>query len=204
MLIPHDTLLGMNREARQEHPEMRSDLYWVTRWGGVGGRTSSSFNGESVRNHALRLLHEAVAGPLLVRLQPPLDRLPLFNGFPLPPHQVRVGREVRKRSTENKMKVYAHGSLRWWVARVLMEEAIRIGDLTYPLKSSIEEKLCILMKSFSSSRSFLTRPYPCIITPVHTWGRCSSNVCDLERLFKRKIINTYTPIFWVRIVLCCW
>lgn len=40
---------------------------------------------------------------------------------------------------------------------------------TYPLKSSMDEKLWSFMKSLSSAQSFFTRPYPCIITPVHTW-----------------------------------
>lgn len=57
----------------------------------------------------------------------------------------------------------------------LINDIITISETNeayYPLKSSIEEKLCFLIKFFNSSQSFFTRPYPCIITPVHTCQLC--------------------------------
>lgn len=51
----------------------------------------------SVGNHTLSLFNKAIASPIFIRLQTFLHSFPLLDCFPLPPNQIRVGREIWKR-----------------------------------------------------------------------------------------------------------
>ena len=53
----------------------------------------------SVWNHTLSFLNKAIACPVFIRLQTLLHSFSLLDCFPLPPNQIRVGREIWKRSS---------------------------------------------------------------------------------------------------------
>ena len=142
----------------------------------------------SVRNHALSLFDKPISGPFFVRLQTFPDCFPLLNCFLLPSHQISVSRKILKRSPGKSTK--KRSRIQFITLEILSficrTENCIVENSAYPLKSSIDEKLCTFMKSFSSVQSFLTKPYPCIITPVQT---CNQNSMSYGRVNTNKTFN---------------
>lgn len=65
-------------------------------------QTAVSLTAILIRDHALSFFNKAISRPVFIGLQTFSHSFPLSNSFLLPPHQIRMSREVLKRNAGRK------------------------------------------------------------------------------------------------------